>query len=145
MMLGDLGAEVIKIEEPGRGDYMRDFPPKFKKEGVFFLAVNRNKKSMTLNLRSERGKEVFFDLVKKADVVLEGFRPGVMDKLGIGYKDLEKINPRIIVCSISGYGQDGPYVNKAGHDVNSDFLISTEIAEALFSRPGRITPGQKSF
>jgi crotonobetainyl-CoA:carnitine CoA-transferase CaiB-like acyl-CoA transferase len=118
MMLGDLGAEVIKIEEPGRGDYIRDFPPKFKKEGVFFLAVNRNKKSITLNLRSERGKEVFFDLVKKADVVLEGFRPGVMDKLGIGYKDLEKINPRIIVCSISGYGQDGPYVNKAGHDVN---------------------------
>ena len=118
MMLADLGAEVIKIEEPGRGDYIRDFPPKLKNEGAYFLTVNRNKKSMTLNLRQSRGKQLFFDLVKGADVVLEGFRPGVMEKLDLGYNDLAKINPGIIVCSISGYGQDGPFVEKAGHDLN---------------------------
>jgi len=118
MMLADLGAEIVKIEEPGRGDYLREFPPKINKEAAFFLSVNRNKKSMTLNLKHERGKKVFLDLVKKADVVLEGFRPGVMDKMGIGYKVLEETNPNIVVCSISGYGQDGPYATRAGHDLN---------------------------
>lgn len=140
MMLGDLGAEIIKIEEPGRGDYLRDFPPKQKEDSAFFLAVNRNKKSMTLNLRSARGKEIFFELVKNADVVLEGFRPGVIDKLGIGYKDLEKINPMIVVCSISGYGQDGPYVNKAGHDMN--YLSIAGITGVTGTRDGKpILPG----
>ena len=118
MMLADLGAEVIKVEEPGKGDYMRDFPPKVKEESAFFIAVNRNKKSITLNLRSNRGREIFFELVKSADVVVEGFRPGVMDKLGIGYKSLKEVNSGIIVCSISGYGQDGPFAQKAGHDWN---------------------------
>ena len=140
MMLGDLGAEIIKIEEPGRGDYLRDFPPKQKEDSAFFLAVNRNKKSMTLNLRSARGKEIFFELVKNADVVLEGFRPGVIDKLGIGYKDLEKINPMIVVCSISGYGQDGSYVNKAGHDMN--YLSIAGITGVTGTRDGKpILPG----
>jgi len=118
MMLGDLGAEVIKIEEPGVGDPLRTWPPKLEREGAYFLALNRNKKSLTLNLKSTRGKEILIDLAKKSDVVLEGFRPGVMDKLGLGYNDLKKVNPRIIVCSISGYGQDDPWVKKAGHDVN---------------------------
>jgi crotonobetainyl-CoA:carnitine CoA-transferase CaiB-like acyl-CoA transferase len=118
MMLGDLGAEVIKIEEPGVGDYVRHIPPFYKKESVYFLAVNRNKKSLTLNLKDQRGKDIFLDLVKTSDVVLEGFRPGVMDKLDIGYKTLSEINPGIVVCSISGYGQDGPYAMRAGHDVN---------------------------
>lgn len=140
MMLADLGAEVIKIEEPGRGDYLRDFPPKLKKDSGFFLAVNRNKKSMTLNLRSARGREILFDLVKDADVVLEGFRPGVMDKLGIGYEELEKVNPGIIVCSISGYGQDGPYAKKAGHDLNYLSVIGvTGFAGTKKGRP--ILPG----
>ena len=118
MMLADIGAEVIKIEEPGRGDYARGFAPKVNNESVYFLPVNRNKKSLTLNLKEKLGKEIFFKLVKKADVVLESFRPGVMDRLGISYENLKSVNPKIILCSISGYGQDGPYAKKAGHDVN---------------------------
>jgi len=140
MMLADLGAEVIKIEEPGRGDYLRDFPPKLRKESGFFLAVNRNKKSITLNVRSHRGREIFSELVKRADVVVEGFRPGVMDKLGLGYKDLKGINPGIILCSISGYGQDGPFAQKAGHDWN--YLSLAGISGFMGTREGKpIIPG----
>lgn len=135
MMLADLGAEVIKIEELGRGDYLREFPPMVNKESAFFLSVNRNKKSMTLNLKTQRGKAIFLNLVKKADVVLEGFRPGVMDKMGIGYKVMEKINPGIVVCSISGYGQDGPYATKAGHDLN--YLSIGGITGFTGTRDGR--------
>lgn len=118
MMLADLGAEVIKVEEPGKGDYIRDFAPKLKQDSAFFLAINRNKKSITLDLKKDRGKEIFFSLVKDADVVIEGFRPGVMDKLGVGYRTLAEINPQVVFCSISGYGQDGPFVKRAGHDLN---------------------------
>ena len=118
MMLADLGAEVIKIEEPGRGDYARDFAPKINRESVYFVPVNRNKKSLTLNLKNNQGKELFLKLVEKSDVVLESFRPGVMDKLGIGYETLKTVNEKVIFCSLSGYGQDGPYAKKAGHDVN---------------------------
>ena len=140
MMLADLGSEVIKIEEPGRGDYMRDFPPKLKKESVFFLSVNRNKKSIMLNLKTDRGREIFSELVKGADVVVEGFRPGVMDKLGIGYKNLKRVNPGIIVCSISGYGQDGPFMQKAGHDWN--YLSIAGISGFTGTKEGKpIMPG----
>jgi len=140
MMLGDLGAEVIKVEEPGRGDYIRYYLPKLKAESAFFLAVNRNKKSMTLNLKSEHGKEIFIDMVKSADVVLESFRPGVMEKLGIGYKKLQKTNPKIIVCSISGYGQDGPYAEKAGHDIN--YLSIAGITGLMGTNDGKpVIPG----
>ncbi|MCD6152627.1 MAG: CoA transferase [Syntrophobacterales bacterium] len=140
MMLADLGAEVIKVEEPGKGDYLRDFPPKLKQESAFFLSVNRNKKSITLNLKSDRGREIFLGLVKKADVVLEGFRPGVMDKLGLGYDVLREINPQIIFCSISGYGQDGPFVKKAGHDIN--YLSIAGITGFTGTRDGRpVLPG----
>lgn len=140
MMLADLGSEVIKIEEPGRGDYMRDFPPKLKKESVFFLSVNRNKKSITLNLKTDRGREIFSELVKGADVVVEGFRPGVMDKLGIGYKNLKRVNPGIIVCSISGYGQDGPFTQRAGHDWN--YLSIAGISGFTGTKEGKpIIPG----
>jgi|LDZU01.1.fsa_nt_gi crotonobetainyl-CoA:carnitine CoA-transferase CaiB-like acyl-CoA transferase len=118
MMLADLGAEVIKIEEPGKGDYARNFPPKVNRESVYYLPVNRNKKSLTLNLKTNTGKDIFLNLVKKSDVVLESFRPGVMHRLGIGYEILSNVNSKIILCSISGYGQDGPYAKKAGHDVN---------------------------
>ena len=118
MMLADLGAEVIKIEEPGRGDYMRWFPPFNKRESVFFLTLNRNKKSITLNLKHEKGRELFLRLVENADVVVEGFRPGVMEKLGLGYHVLNRRNPQIILCSISGFGQDGPYRSMVGHDPN---------------------------
>jgi crotonobetainyl-CoA:carnitine CoA-transferase CaiB-like acyl-CoA transferase len=140
MMLGDLGADVIKIEEPGRGDYIRNVSPRLKQDSASFLAVNRNKKSVTLNLKSRRGRNIFLDLVKGADVVIEGFRPGVMNKLKIGFKNLEKANSRIIVCSISGYGQDGPYVNRAGHDVN--YLSIAGVMGFTGTKEGRpIIPG----
>ena len=118
MLLADMGADVLKLEDPFGGDYVRWFPPKINEESAYFLAVNRNKKSMKLNLKHERGKEIFKELVKHYDVLVEGFRPGVMDRLGLGYEEISRINPRIVYCSISGYGQDGPYSQRAGHDIN---------------------------
>jgi crotonobetainyl-CoA:carnitine CoA-transferase CaiB-like acyl-CoA transferase len=119
MLLGDLGAEVIKIEEPERGDYARWNPPQINGVGSRHLLLNRNKKSLTLNLKAPEGKAVLRRMVEQgADVLIEQFRPGVMDRLGVGYKDLEKVNPWIIYCSLTGYGQDGPYRDLAGHDLN---------------------------
>lgn len=118
MMLGDFGATVIKIEEPGAGDPMRHSRAGINRPDAFFLATNRNKRSITINLKQPAGREIFLKLVEQADVVVEGFRPGVMDRLGIGYEPLRKINSRLVYCSISGYGQDGPYRDKAGHDIN---------------------------
>lgn len=118
MMLADLGADVLKVEEPKKGDYMRWLPPKNKNEGYIFLLANRNKKSMTLNFNAEKGREIVCQLVGKYDVLFESFRPGVMDGFGLGYKDLRKINPRLVYCSSTGYGQTGPYKDKAGHDAN---------------------------
>jgi len=119
MLLGDLGAEVIKIEEPERGDYARWNPPQINRVGSRHLLLNRNKKSLTLNLKAPEGKAVLRRMVEQgADVLIEQFRPGVMERLGVGYKDLEKVNPRIIYCSLTGYGQDGPYRDLAGHDLN---------------------------
>jgi alpha-methylacyl-CoA racemase len=118
-MLADFGADVIKIEEPGSGDYGRTMPP-YGPGGMslYFLAINRNKRSMTLNLKTERGREIFLRLVHGADVVLESFRPGVLERLGLVYEQLKETNPGIIYCAISGYGQDGPYRLRAGHDLN---------------------------
>jgi crotonobetainyl-CoA:carnitine CoA-transferase CaiB-like acyl-CoA transferase len=111
LLLADMGAEVIKIEEPDGGDPMRAMGPPFLAggESAYFLAVNRNKKSVALDLTKEAGREVFHDLVRRADVVLENFRPGVMERLGCAYAKLFSLNPRIIVCSVSAYGQEGPY------------------------------------
>ncbi|MBI4445804.1 MAG: CoA transferase [Acidobacteria bacterium] len=118
MILGDLGAEVIKIEEPGQGDPMRQMPPYFLEgESAYFLSINRNKLSITLNLGHVEGREVFYDLVKVADVVYENYRPGVMERLGLGYEKLRSINPRIIVCSISGFGQTGPHRDRPAFDL----------------------------
>ena len=116
MMLGDLGAEVVKIEPPG-GDESRSWPP-ILKNGVsaYFLALNRNKRSMALNLKEERARDIVLKLAAEVDVVVENFTPGVTAKLGIGYESLKKENPRIIYCSISGFGQDGPYRNKKAYD-----------------------------
>jgi len=111
MLLGDLGAKVIKVERPQGGDVARRNPG-------FFRSLNRNKKSITLDFKQPAAKEILLKLVEKADVFTEGFRPGVVDRLGIGYQDLKKINPRLIYCSISGYGQDGPYRDMPGHDLN---------------------------
>jgi crotonobetainyl-CoA:carnitine CoA-transferase CaiB-like acyl-CoA transferase len=118
MVLADLGADVVKIEDPAVGDYMRAFPP--AKAGISgrFLAVNRGKRSLTLDLKKPAAREAFLAMVERADVVVESFRPGVMDKLGLGYGVLAARNPKIVVCSISGYGQTGPYVHRAGHDLN---------------------------
>jgi len=118
MLLADLGMEVIKVEDPFQGDYLRQMKPIQRKEGAYFLAINRNKKSIHLNLKTSEGKKIFLGLVKRADVILESFRPGVTERLGIGYEAIGKINNRIIYCSISGYGQDGPYCERAGHDIN---------------------------
>ncbi|HEY1353841.1 MAG TPA: CaiB/BaiF CoA-transferase family protein [Ktedonobacteraceae bacterium] len=118
-LLADFGADVIKVEEPGSGDYGRLMPPHGAGGmGLNFLAINRNKRSMTLNLKSAAGREIFLRLVKGADVVLESFRPGVLERLGLGYTQLKEVNPRLVYCAISGYGQDGPYRLRAGHDLN---------------------------
>ena len=117
MMLADLGADVVKIEDPKLGDYMRHVPP--VKGGVSgrYLAVNRGKRSIVLDLKAPAGRDALLRMAGHADVVVESFRPGVMDKLGVGYAALAAANPRIVVCSISGFGQTGPYVDRAGHDL----------------------------
>jgi len=118
-MLADYGADVIKIEEPGSGDYGRFMPPQLAGGmSLYFVAINRNKRSMTLNLKAPEGREIFLRMVRQADVVLESFRPGVMDRLGLGYEQLKEAHPGIVYCAISGYGQDGPYRLRAGHDLN---------------------------
>lgn len=118
MILGDMGAEVIKVEEPTLGDYIRWVPPLIKGQSVSHLMLNRNKKSIKLNLKSQKGKEVFSKLVERSDVVIECFRPGVVKRLGIDYESVSKVNRRIVYCSMSGYGQDGPYRDLPGHDIN---------------------------
>ncbi|MCP4122939.1 MAG: CoA transferase [Bacteroidetes bacterium] len=116
--LADLGAEVIKIEDVDFPDYTRFFPPHLGSESIHYLSVNRSKKSLAIKLGSEEGKAVFFDMVRLADVVIEGFRPGMLDKLGLGYEHAKAQKSDIIYVSISGYGQDGPLSHKAGHDLN---------------------------
>ena len=118
MILGDMGANILKIEEPEHGDYMRELPPAYKTENVLFLLLNRNKRSMTLNLKEEKGKEILLNLVKDHDVLFESFRPGVMKKLGLDYDVIKQINPKIIYCAATGYGQYGVYSQKPGHDIN---------------------------
>lgn len=116
--LADYGAEVIKIEDTGGGDYARIMGAMNGDTSFFYQIVNRGKKSLRLDLKNEEGRALFLRLVDTADVVVEGFRPGVMDKLGVGYATLSERNPRIVLCSISGYGQSGPYAQRAGHDIN---------------------------
>ena len=117
MMLGDMGAEVIKVEEPGKGDDTRSWPPFVGGESTYFMSVNRSKKSITLNLKAKEGQEIFRKLVKKCDVLLENFRPGTMDKLGFGYRALARLNPRLVYCSVSGFGESGPEAHRAGYDL----------------------------
>ncbi len=122
MYLGDMGAEVIKVENPRQSDLIRYSGAKVEKDGDsetgMYLAINRNKKAITINLKRPEGREVLFDLLKDADILLEGFRPGTLNKLGCGYEQLKEKFPRLIYCAISGYGATGPYVNLAGHDGN---------------------------
>ncbi len=117
-MLGDLGAEVIKVEQPKVGDESRRFvPPEWDGESCYFLSSNRNKKSITVNLKSEKGREIIYELVKKSDILIENFRTGAQEKLGIDYETLKKINPRLIYVSISGFGRTGPEKYRAGYDL----------------------------
>ncbi|GHO80908.1 CoA transferase [Ktedonobacter sp. SOSP1-85] len=118
MLLGDLGAEIIKIEQPGKGDDTRSWGPPFVGgESAYFLSVNRNKKSVCLDLNNEDDLKVVHRLVAESDVVIENFRSGVMERFGLGYEDWHERHPRLIYCSISGYGRNGPYKDRAGYDV----------------------------
>lgn len=118
LMLADFGADVIKIEDSNLGDYSRWNEPKVGEHSAMFHSLNRNKRSMSLDLKVEKNKEIFIDLVKTADVLVESFRPGVMDRLGLGYEELKKHNPKLIYCAITSYGQTGPYKDIPGHDIN---------------------------
>lgn len=117
-MMADLGAEVIKVEQPGQGDYMRWDDPKIGSESARSWVNDRNKKSIGLNLKDPRAVEALKTLAKDADVVFEGFRPGVVDRLGVGYDAIREVNPKIVYCSLTGYGQDGPLAREPGHDLN---------------------------
>lgn len=117
MMLADMGADVIKIELPKKGDDARGNFPIINGESAYFMNLNRNKAGITLNLKSEKGKGIFKELVKQSDVVIENYRPGVMERLGLGYEDLRKINPGIIYGAVSGFGHFGPYSRRAGYDI----------------------------
>jgi len=118
LMLADLGAEVIKIEKTAGGDDTRKFlPPDINGESAAFMMMNRNKKGLALNLKEQEGINIFKKMVEQSDVVIENFRKGTLEKLGIGYDDLKKINPKIILCEISGYGRTGPYADKGGFDL----------------------------
>lgn len=116
-ILGALGADVIKIERPGEGDFTRIVAPFDAGESIYFLSVNRNKRSVTLNLKSEEGKRIFLQLAAKADVLVENNRAGVMERLGLGYAAMKNVNPELVYASISGFGQDGPYSSKPAFDV----------------------------
>ena len=133
MLLSDLGAEVLKVERPGIGDPARAVPP-------FFRSINRNKKSITLDLKIPAAREVLYRLVEKYDVFFEGYRPGVTNRLGIDYETLQRINPRLIYCSISGYGQEGPYRDLPGHDLS--YMAMAGLLQCFRDREGNlVTPG----
>jgi len=117
MMLGDMGAEVIKIEEPENGDETRSWTPFWNGESSVFVAFNRNKRGISVNLKEQEGIDLVLSLVKDADIVVESFRAGALDRMGLGYADIKTINPNIIYCSISGYGRTGPLANKPGYDL----------------------------
>jgi crotonobetainyl-CoA:carnitine CoA-transferase CaiB-like acyl-CoA transferase len=117
MLLGDMGAEVIKVEEPGKGDDTRGWPPFAGGESTYFMSVNRNKKSITLNLKAPEGRDLLKKLARKSDVLLENFRTGTMEKLGLGYATLARLNPRLVYCAISGFGESGPESHRGGYDL----------------------------
>jgi crotonobetainyl-CoA:carnitine CoA-transferase CaiB-like acyl-CoA transferase len=123
LLLADFGADVLKVEDTGMGDYIRWSPPYYEgahetAKSALFLSLNRNKRSIRLDLKNERGREALLRLVREYDVVLESFRPGVLDRLGVGYERMREENPGIVYCAISGYGQDGPKRDASGHDMN---------------------------
>jgi alpha-methylacyl-CoA racemase len=123
LLLADYGADVLKVEDTGLGDYIRWAPPYLEgaeqsARSALFLALNRNKRSIRLDLKQQAGRDVLLALVREHDVVLEAFRPGVLDRLGVGYEAMRAVNPKVVLCAITGYGQDGPLRDRPGHDVN---------------------------
>jgi crotonobetainyl-CoA:carnitine CoA-transferase CaiB-like acyl-CoA transferase len=123
LLLADFGADVLKVEDTGAGDYVRWAAPHYEGAdpsagSALFLALNRNKRSIRIDLKTPEGREVLLRLARDADVLLESFRPGVLDRLGVGYEALRDVNPRLVYCAITGYGQDGPFRDRAGHDMN---------------------------
>jgi crotonobetainyl-CoA:carnitine CoA-transferase CaiB-like acyl-CoA transferase len=118
LLLADLGADVVKIEEPGRGDYIRLTPPLVDGQGAAHRALNRGKRSVTLDLKAAGGPDLLLRLVEGADALVESFRPGVLDRLGAGWDALSRQNPRLVYCALTGYGQDGPYRDRVGHEIN---------------------------
>ena len=139
-ILGDAGAEVIKVEETNVGDYERQIQPFIGSMGSRFLILNRNKKSVAVNLKEAEGRDVFLKAVESADVLVEGFRPGTMKRLGLDYEELESINPGLIFCSISSFGQDGPHRDAVAHDINilgmAGFFSVTGVKEGTPAIPG---------
>ena len=141
MMLGDMGAEIIKVEEPRAGDHGRDNDPGIDGLSAFFASYNRNKKSATLNLKSEKGKELMRKLVQWADVLVENFRPGVMARLGFAYEDVSKLNSGIIMVSSSAFGQTGPYAQRAGFDTVAQAMSGLMSVTGFDDRPpARVGP-----
>lgn len=116
MILADLGADVIRVEAPDGTDSMRDWGPFMNGESTYYFCANRNKRSITLNLKEEKGREIFLKLVETADVVIENFKTGTMERMGLGYENLKAVNEQIILCSVTGYGQTGPYKHEPGFD-----------------------------
>jgi len=135
-ILGDYGAEVIKVEDPFTGDPTRAVGKPWRGSGSFFRELNRNKRSLAVNLKTEAGREIIKKLAGRCHVLVEGFRPGVMERLGLGYRQLRQLNPALVYASISGYGQDGPYRQRAGHDLNYTALSGLlELSAAPGSGP----------
>lgn len=116
MILGDLGADIIKVERPGEGDDSRSYGPYQNGESAYFTSINRNKRSLTLDLKQPEGREILLKLIEQADVLVENYRPGTMERLGLGYQRLQAVNPRLIYAAISGFGQSGPYSDRAAYD-----------------------------
>ena len=143
MMLADYGANVIKIEMPGKGDDTRAMGPKKNDYSMYYAYVNRGKKGITLNLKSEEGKKLFLEMVKKADVVVENYRPGVMDKLGVGYDVLKEVNDQIIYAAVSGFGCYGPKHQRPGYDIiaqaTSGLMSITGARDFLLTKVERFT------
>lgn len=140
LMLADLGATILKVEPPMGGDYTRWFPPVNENMGGGFAALNRNKRSLALNLKDKEGVAALKKIVVEVDVLLEGFRPGVMKRLGLDYESLKQIHPGLIYCSISGYGQTGPMAHRAGHDIN--YLARTGVLSLIGEKGGPpVVPG----
>jgi crotonobetainyl-CoA:carnitine CoA-transferase CaiB-like acyl-CoA transferase len=135
MVLADLGADVVKVEDPRGGDWLRVLPPLEGEQSAAFHALNRNKRSLALDLRAPAGAAAFRRLAARADAVIESFRPGVMDRLGLGLAALRAGNPRVVLCSISGYGQDGPYAGRAGHDLDYCAIAGVLAANGPPDRP----------